>query len=72
MNTITYKEIYEEFCKWSPKHAEMIIECRPWGNNSIAIWLSNGMTYKVKYYGSNKFIMQSLSKDDINAKFNLK
>lgn len=68
---MTYGEIYNEFCRWSPEHAKMVTDYRPWGSTSIVIWLSNGMAYKVKRCAANKFIMQKVSEDDIKKKFNL-
>ena len=67
--TKPWKKIFEEFKKWSPQHAGMVIEYRPWGNNSIAVWLSNGLTYKVKKYGPGKFTMQVLSEEEIKRKY---
>lgn len=72
MAKLTYDEIYKEFCEWSPWHAKMIEDYRPWGSTSIVIWLSNGHAYKVKRCAPGRFIMQYVSKDDIDAKFNLK
>lgn len=71
MAEITYGEIYKEFREWSPEHAKMVIDYRPWGGHSIVIWLNNGMAYKVRRTAPNKFVMQSLSKEDINKKFNI-
>lgn len=66
---LTYGELYKEFCEWSPGHAKMVVDYRPWGSNSIVVWLSNGMAYKVKRYSKDKFIMQTVSKEDIERKF---
>lgn len=72
MAEITYGELYKEFCEWSPEHAAMVKDYRPWGTNSIAVWLNNGMIYKVKRYDKNHFHMQTLSEDDVNKKYGLK
>lgn len=66
---MTYGELYSKFCKWSPEHAKMIKDYRPWGSNSIIIWLNNGMTYKVKYIDDEHFIMQTVTAEDIARKF---
>lgn len=63
-------EFYEEFKEWSPEHAAMVTEYKPWGRRSIVVWFNNGMTFKVKRVAPNKFIMQMLSKEDIEKKFN--
>lgn len=65
-----HEEIYEEFKEWSPEHAVMVTKYKPWGSTSIIIWLNNGMTYKVKRFAPGKFIMQMVSKEDIDKKFN--
>ena len=65
----TYSEIYEGFCKWNPEVGMMVTDYKPWGSTSILILLHNGMKFKVKRYGPNRFIMQSVSQDDINRKF---
>lgn len=62
------ESIYRKFCKWSPSHAKMIMKWRPWGSTSIAIWLTNGQKYKVKFCGGNSFIMQMLTDEDIEKK----
>ena len=71
MTEITWGQIYEEFCEWSPEHAAMVIDYRPWGGHSIVIWLRNGTIYKVKRHGPDRFIMQAVTQEDINKKFNL-
>ena len=68
---LTYDDIYKEFCKWSPKHAAMVVDYRPWDSTSILIWLNNGQTYKCKRYASNIFTMQMISELDIKKKYNL-
>lgn len=68
--TLTWGQIYKEFCEWSPAHAKMVVDYRPWGSTSIVVWLNNGQAYKCKRYAKNKFIMQAVSEDDINKKFN--
>lgn len=70
-NNLTYGDIYKEFCEWSPTHAKMVVDYRPWGSTSIVVWLNNGQAYKCKRYAKNKFIMQTVSEDDINKKFNI-
>ena len=71
MTELTYEEIYKEFCEWSPEHAKMAKDYRPWGNNSILVWLNNGMSFKVKYFDSNHFVMQMVSKEDIRKKYGI-
>lgn len=68
---MTCDELYKEFCEWSPEHATMVTNYRPWGSHAIVIWLSNGMMYKVKRCDVNRFIMQKVSQEDINKKFGL-
>lgn len=68
---MTYGELYKQFCKWSPEHAAMMADYRPWGTNSIVVWLNNKQAYKVKYHAPNKFTMQMLSEEDIKKKFGL-
>lgn len=69
--TARYKELFEEFCEWSPELAPKVAYYRPWGGASIAIWLKNGFIYKVKRYAPNKFVMQMMTEDDVNKKFGL-
>lgn len=69
---MTYGDIYTEFCEWSPSHAAMVIDYRPWGRTSIVVWLRNGTAYKVKRIDKHKFIMQTVSEEDIKKKFQLK
>jgi hypothetical protein len=71
MSDITYGELYKEFCEWSPAHAELVKDYRPWGSTSIVVWLRDGSAYKVKRHGPGRFIMQMVSDDDINKKFGL-
>ena len=71
MSEITWGDIYKEFCEWSPMHAEMVVDYRPWGSTSIVVWLRNGMAYKVKRFAPGKFVMQSLSEEDIKKKYGL-
>lgn len=66
---MTYSELYKKFCVWSPEHANMVEDYRPWGRNSIVVWLKNGMMYKVKYIDDTTFIMQTVTKVDIDKKF---
>lgn len=67
---MTHNDIFEEFCKWSPEHASMVTEYKPWGGTSILIRLTNGTAYKVKRYDAVRFVMQPVSEDDINRKYN--
>ena len=69
MAELTTREIYNKFCAWSPDHAKLIRDYRPWGSTSIVIWLKNGMMYKVKYISDDKFVMQIVTKEDIDRKF---
>ena len=71
MTELTYGELFHEFCEWSPEHAFMVIDYRPWGTNSILIWLNNGMAYKVKRTDTNHFIMQAVSESDIKNHYEL-
>lgn len=71
MAEITYGELYKEFCEWSPEHAKRVTNYRPWGRNSIVVWLNNGLIYKVKRCDTNRFVMQKVSEEDINRKFNV-
>lgn len=68
---IDAKQIYEEFCNWSPEHAKMAKHYEQWGNTSIAIWFDNGLVFKVKRYAPNRFIMQLMSNDDIKRKYEI-
>ena len=70
-NNLTHDDIYKEFCEWSPKHAAMIIDYKPWGSTSILIRLNNGQAYKCKRCAQNRFIMQMVSELDIKKKYNL-
>lgn len=29
---LTYGDIYRDFCNWSPEHAAMVVDYRPWGS----------------------------------------
>lgn len=71
MSELTYGELYKEFCDWSPKHAKMVTDYKPWGNMSIEVWLSNGQAYKVKRQAPGRFTMQSVSKADIDKKLGI-
>jgi len=71
MAEITWGEIYTEFCNLNPDIGAMIIDYRPWGSTSIVIWLENGMAYKIKRHAPGRFIIQPVSEDDLNRKFNL-
>lgn len=68
---ITHGELYKEFCEWSPEHAKMVKDYRPWGKHSIVVWLEGGHAYKVKRYAPDKFLMQAVSEEDIKKKFGL-
>lgn len=69
MAELTSEVIYEKFCRWSPEHAARIKDYKPWGRTSIVVWLNNGMMYKVKYINDTKFIMQIITKEDVDKKF---
>lgn len=71
MSEITYGEIYNEFCEWSPEHAKMVKDYRPWGSTSIVVWLECGQAFKVKRHAPGVFTMQSVSKADIDKKYRL-
>lgn len=68
---LTYNDIYNEFCQWSPEHAKMVIDYKPWGSNSIIVWFNDGHAYKCKRHAHDRFTMQVVSKEDINRKFGL-
>lgn len=61
--------MYDKFKNWNPKMAEMVVNWRPWGSYSICLWLRNGMIYKARYYGENRFIMQTITEEDVNRKY---
>lgn len=65
-----HEEIFKEFREWSPEHAKLIKDYRPWGSTSIVVWLEGGYAYKVKRHAPGKFTMQFVSKEDIEKKFN--
>ena len=73
MEEITYEELFKEFCEWSPEHAKMVKDYRPWGRMSFVVWFEfkGAHAYKVKRYAPGKFIMQPLSKEDINKKLGI-
>lgn len=71
MAEITYGEIYDEFCEWSPEHANLVKDYRPWGSTSIVVWLKGGQAFKVKRHAPGVFTMQSVSKADIDKKYGL-
>lgn len=66
---MTYGELFKKFCAWSINHARMVVNYRPWGRNSIVVWLSSGLIYKVKYIDDLHFVMQPLSEEDVVKKF---
>lgn len=70
MTELTHDEIYNEFCECNPKRAENVIDYRPWGSNSILIYLNNGNAYKCKRYAPYRFNIQMVSEEDIKKKFN--
>lgn len=70
-NNLTWLQIYKEFCEWSPAHAKMIVDYRPWGSTSIVVWLNNGQAYKCKRHAADRFTMQLVSEEDINKKYGL-
>ena len=65
-----HEEIFEEFCEWLPEYVPNIKEYKPWGSTSIVVWLKDGLIYKVKRFAPKKFIMQMVSKEDVERKFN--
>lgn len=69
-NNLTYNDIYKDFCNWSPKHADMVVDYRPWGHTSICVWLNNGQAYKCKRHAADRFTMQIVSEADIKKKYN--
>ena len=71
MEEITWGEIYKEFCEWSPEHADMVEDYKPWGRNSIIVWLKGGYAYKVKRRAPGAFVMQKVSEEDIKKKYEL-
>ena len=64
-----FMELTKEFSEWGPQYVPMTKEVRPWGTNSFAIWLKNGLVYKAKRYAPGKFIMQPLTEEDIKKKY---
>lgn len=70
-NELTYKEIYEDFCNWSPKYAAMVTDYRPWGHTSICVWLNNGQAYKCKRRAKDRFTLQLVSEEDIKKKYGI-
>lgn len=68
MENLTHNRIYEEFCIWSPMHAEMVVRWKPWGSTSIVVWLRNGQAYKCKRHAVGKFTIQMVSEEDIERK----
>ena len=50
---LTWGEIYKDFCNWSPEHAAMVVDYRPWGSTSIVVWLNNGQAYKCKRHAAD-------------------
>jgi hypothetical protein len=49
----------------------MVKDYKPWGSTSIVIWLNNGCAFKVKRHASDRFTVQTVSKQDINKKYGL-
>ena len=70
-NNLTWLQIYKEFCEWSPAHAKMIVDYRPWGSTSIVVWLNNGQAYKCKRHAADRFTMQLVSEEDIKKKYGI-
>ena len=64
-------DIFKEFCKWSPEHAAMVVDYRPWGHTSILVWLNNGQAYKCKRHAADRFTMQLVSEEDIKKKYGI-
>lgn len=70
-NNLTYGDIYRDFCNWSPEHAAMVVDYRPWGHTSILVWLNNGQAYKCKRHAADRFTMQLVSEEDIKKKYGI-
>ena len=68
---LTYGDIYRDFCNWSPEHAAMVVDYRPWGHTSILVWLNNGQAYKCKRHAAGRFTMQLVSEEDIKKKYGI-
>lgn len=68
---LTCDEIYKDFCNWSPEHAAMVTDYKPWGNSSILVYLNSGHAYKCKRHAADRFTMQVVSEEDIKKKFNI-
>lgn len=68
---MTYGELFKCLCDYMPEFTHKIIDYRPWGNLSIIVWLKDGTKYKCKYRSANNFVIQQLSDEDVNKKFNL-
>ena len=66
---MTPSELYAKFKAWNPEMDKMVLDYRQWGSNSLCIWLYNGMKYKAKLYDGNKFIMQTVTDEDVKRKF---
>ena len=64
-------DIFKDFCNWSPEHAAMVVDYRPWGHTSILVWLNNGQAYKCKRHAADRFIMQLVSEEDIRKKYGI-
>lgn len=60
-----YKEIFKDFIKCNPEYKSLVYTYRPWGRESIVVWLINGCTYKCKRRDKDRFTIQELSKEDI-------
>lgn len=65
---MTHVELYQKFCEAEQDMAKQICDYRPWGHNSIVIWLDGGTAYKVKDIGG-KFVKQLVPADDIKRKY---
>lgn len=63
-------EIYNRLCNYDPKLGEQVLAYEPWGKTSIIIYLYNGLKYKVKIIDNKKLLIQQLSNEDVNKKFN--
>ena len=68
---INHEKILHEFMKWSPYHADMVVNYRPWGHTSILVCLNNGQSYKCKRHAADRFTMQLVSEEDIKKKYGL-
>lgn len=62
-------KLFKLFKKCNPEMAEMVVDYKPWGSNSLCLWLRNGMMYKVKFFADGKFVMQTVTEEDVKRKY---